>query len=235
MDKAGECNEMRLLNGTLSLSYKSKNDIKLHIKNPKAMFEINSPDTVNHKEDHENCLSPQIIEKPVDASPNFVTRKLKIGLKIQNDNKQLWSTITITNQNQDTVSVPNKFIIGFFHVKIQDPSGSVVWSDRITKLRSLDHFELVDLKQDESHIYKECLSDKFSLNQSGLYSLSIKFNGYNNVQLVELESEQLHGKFIIQNDSNFEADKTESKFQINIQELPKLLCLRLETNFQKKK
>ena len=68
-----------------------------------------------------------------------------------------------------------------------------------------------------------------------MYSLSIKFNGYNNVQLVELESEQLHGKFIIQNDSNFEADKTESKFQINIQELPKLLCLRLETNFQKKK
>ena len=82
MDKAGECNEMRLLNGTLSLSYKSKNDIKLHIKNPKAMFEINSPDTVNHTEDHENCLSPQIIEKN-----SMTKRKLKISIDIENEKK----------------------------------------------------------------------------------------------------------------------------------------------------
>ena len=95
---------MRLLNGILSLSYTNRNDIKLHIKNPNLMFEINSPDTVKHTRDLENSKTPKIFEKkpsslnlkPVVASPNFVTRKLKISMEIQNNIKEVWLTLTIS-------------------------------------------------------------------------------------------------------------------------------------------
>ena len=105
---------------------------------------------------------------------------------------------------------------------------------RRTKLGYLDRCTLVELNPNEQYTYRVCLNEHFKFTHSGLYEISLKFSGINDSQNMEIESDELHAKFLFQNDEGLEIEsKTGSSYQINIQDLP--IHLELLASFERKK